>query len=144
MQPQHVAPHCSSNGSPDAPATQIRASEPCGYLFDTISRNYGARKSQGFLTSVPRSRARVASKGHFLSDRRLRCQRASNYWQHSALSLLLLPVRASSRSKNLSWLIQSRSRLSRHTPVNTSKTGLTGRAFAPTPTASLIKGSAAC
>ena len=148
MRPQHVAPRPSTNCAPDAQATQIRPFAGglfcCGYLFDTISRNCTARKIQDFLTSVPWSKAHVASAGHIQSDRRLRCRRASNFWQHSALSPWLLPVRASSRSKNLSLLIQSQSRSSRHTPVNTSNSGLTGRAFAPTPTTPPLMGGATC
>ncbi len=64
------------------------------------------------------------------SDRRYRCRRASNFWQHSAFWSPLLPVRASSRSKNLSWLIQSRSAKSPFTQASTSNSH-TGWASAP-------------
>lgn len=148
MQPQHVALSTSSNGSPDAQATQIRRlSAPlaaCGYLFDADSTISGPKETQDFLTSLRGGRAHVASNRSIESYRRLRCQRASNFWQHSALSPSLLPVRASSRSKNMWLLIQSRSRSSQHTPVNTSKTGFTGRAFAPTPTTPEMTGGAVC
>lgn len=81
------------------------------------------------------------------SDRRYRCQRASNFWQQWALWSSLLPVRASSRSKNLSWLIQSRSAKSPSSRANSSKRHIalrrvTGRAFAPVLTAPSAGGAA--
>jgi len=80
------------------------------------------------------------------SDRRYRCRRASNFWQHSAFWSPLQPVRASSRSKNLSWLIQSRSAKSPSSQANTNKRQ-TGWACAsiltPTATATPANGGAA-
>ena len=64
------------------------------------------------------------------SDRRYRCRRTSNFSQCSALWLRLLPARASSRLKNMSWSIQSRSAKSPFTRASTNKSQ-TGWAFAP-------------
>lgn len=70
------------------------------------------------------------NRSRITSDRRYGCQRTSSFWQCSALWSSLPPVRVSSRSKNLSWLIQSRSAKSPCTQANTNKRQ-TGWAFAP-------------
>jgi len=77
------------------------------------------------------------------SYRSYRCRRTSNCWQPSASWSWLLPVRASSRSKNLSWLIQNRSAKSPSTQANTSKRQSAGRAFASVLTLPLITEGAA-
>jgi len=74
------------------------------------------------------------------SDRRNRCQRTSNLWQCLAFWPQQLPVRASSRSKNLSWL--SPSAKNPCTRVSTSKRH-TGWASAPVLTQpSTVEGAA--
>ena len=80
--------------------------------------------------SIAGQMAGFTPKPRITSDRRYRCRRTSNFSQCSALWLPLLPARASSRSKNLSWLIQNRSAKSPFTRVNTSKSQ-TGWASAP-------------
>ena len=84
-------------------------------------------------TSIAGKMAGFKNRPRITSDRRYRCQRTSSFWQHSALWSSLPPVRASSRSKNLSLLTQPRFRLSQYTPANTSNT-LTRWALSPAST----------
>jgi hypothetical protein len=136
MKPQDVAQGPLPKCRYEAFESQLRPSQWEGCILYKDSTMLSAGISQEPLTSSKGATTHSVSSHHFKSDRRLRCQRASNYWQHSALSLSLLPVPASSRSKNLSLLTQPQFRLSQYTPANTSNT-LTGRAFAPTPTTPL-------
>ena len=82
------------------------------------------------LKSIAGKMAGFTTEPRTTSDRRYRCRRTSNFSQCSALWSPLLPVRASSRSKNLSWLIQNRSAKSLCTQASTSKSQ-TGWASAP-------------
>jgi hypothetical protein len=148
MHPQDVATEALPRVRYETFEAQVRRLESGGYISNKDSTMLPAGISQEPHTSSKGASTHSVSKPQFKSDRRLRCQRASNYWQHSALSLSLLPVRASSRSKNLSSLIQPQFRLSQCTQANTSNT-LTGRAFTPTPTTPLIDdqvagGAASC
>jgi hypothetical protein len=148
MHPQDVATEALPRVRYETFEAQVRRLEPGGYISNKDSTMLPAGISQEPHTSSKGASTHSVSKPQFKSDRRLRCQRASNYWQHSALSLSLLPVRASSRSKNLSSLTQPQFRLSQCTQANTSNT-LTGRAFTPTPTTPLIDdqvagGAASC
>lgn len=100
-----------------------------------ISRNCGnvwARNTQVSLTSKPGSHWHEAVSDPSNSDRRLRCQRASQCWPHSALSQPFRHAHQSSK-KNMLWLHPSPSRLSQYTQASTSKT-CRGRAYAPVPT----------
>ena len=117
----------------EALETHVRLSVRYACIFHKDSPMLPSGISQETLTSSTGALVQDALKRLFRSDRRLRCQRASNYWLHSASSLLLLPVRASSRSKNLSLLTQPLFRLSQHRQANTSNL-LTKWAFAPTST----------
>ena len=140
MQPQHVAAHSSTNAPSEALESHFRSTRRDGYILNKDSTMLPTGISQEALTLSKGATAHSVSKHPFSSNRRLRCQRASNYWQHSALSLLLLPVRASSRSKNLSWLTQPLFRLSQYTQANISnlpKGNLSTKwAVAPTSTTS--------
>ena len=129
MQPQYVAMRSAPKGCFEALESQTRRIERDGCILDKDSTMLQTRISQETLTLSTVATTHSVSKHPFSSNRRLRCQRASNYWQHLALSSLLLPVRASSRSKNLSW--SSQSRLSQSKPANTSNT-FTEWASAPT------------
>ena len=137
MQPQDVATQVLPKVRYEAFESQLRRLELSGYILNKDSTMLPAGISQEPLTSSNGASTHSVLKHQFKSDRRLRCQRASNYWQHSALSLSLLPVRASSRS-----LTHPQFRLSQCTQANTSNT-LTGRAFSPTPTTPLTDGQMA-
>lgn len=130
MDTQHVAAHFLCGQVFEALKTQLRRLGGCGYLFRTFSPMIPQGNSNRSPTSLEGVGAHFASLQVIESDRRLRCQRASNCWQPSVLSPLLLPVRVSSRPKNLSWLIQSRSARNRHTQASTSNRTATGQAFA--------------
>ena len=142
MQPQDVATEALPKVRYEAFESQFRRLELSGYISNKDTTMLPAGIFQEPLTSSKGAPTHSVSKHQFKSDRRLRCQRASNYWQHSALSLLLLPVRANSRSKNLSSLTQPQFRLSQCKQANTSNT-LTGRAFSPTSTTPLTDGQMA-
>lgn len=142
MQPQDVATEALPKVRYEAFESQFRRLELSGYISNKDTTMLPAGIFQEPLTSSKGAPTHSVSKHQFKSDRRLRCQRASNYWQHLALSLLLLPVRASSRSKNLSSLTQPQFRLSQCKQANTSNT-LTGRAFSPTSTTPLTDGQMA-
>ena len=131
MLTQHVAAQPPIKARSEALESHFRPLQRAGYIMDKDSTMFPSRISQEALTLSTDATAHPVSKHSFKSNRRHRCQRASNYWQHLALSLLLLPVRASSRSKNLSFWTQPQFRLSQYTQANTSNT-LTGWAFAPT------------
>ena len=142
MQPQDVVTEALPKVRYEAFESQFRRLELSGYISNKDTTMLPAGIFQEPLTSSKGAPTHSVSKHQFKSDRRLRCQRASNYWQHSALSLLLLPVRASSRPKNLSSLTQPQFRLSQCKQANTSNT-LTGRAFSPTSTTPLTDGQMA-
>ena len=142
MQPQDVVTEALPKVRYEAFESQFRRLELSGYISNKDTTMLPAGIFQEPLTSSKGAPTHSVSKHQFKSDRRLRCQRASNYWQHSALSLSLLPVRASSRSKNLSSLTQPQFRLSQCKQANTSNT-LTGRAFSPTSTTPLTDGQMA-
>ena len=131
MLPQHVAAQPPIKARSEALESHFRPLQRDGYIMDKDSTMFPSRISQEALTLSTDATAHPVSKHSFKNNRRHRCQRASNYWQLSALSLSLLPVRASSRSKNLSLLTQPRFRLSQYTQANTSNI-LTGWAFALT------------
>ena len=137
MQPQDVVTEALPKVRYEAFESQFRRLELSGYISNKDTTMLPAGIFQEPLTSSRGAPTHSVSKHQFKSDRRLRCQRASNYWQHSALSLSLLPVRASSRS-----LTQPQFRLSQCTQENTSNT-LTGRAFSPTSTTPLTDGQMA-
>jgi len=137
MQAQDVATQVLPKVRYEAFESQVRRLELSGYISNKDYTMFPAGISQEPLTSSKGASTHSVSKHQFKSDRRLRCQRASNYWQHSALSLSLLPVRASSR-----LLTQPQFRLSQCTQANTSNT-LTGRAFSPTLTTPLTDGQMA-
>jgi hypothetical protein len=139
MHPQYVAIRSSTKGPSEALESQFRSMPRDGYISNKDSIMLPAGISQETLTSSTDVTAQSVSEHSFFSNRRHRCQRASNYWQLSALSLSLLPVRASSRSKNLSLLTQPRFRLSQYTPANTSNT-LTRWALLPASTTPQIDG----
>ena len=137
MQAQDVATQVLPKVRYEAFESQVRRLELSGYISNKDYTMFPAGISQEPLTSSKGASTHSVSKHQFKSDRRLRCQRASNYWQHSALSLSLRPVRASSR-----LLTQPQFRLSQCTQANTSNT-LTGRAFSPTLTTPLTDGQMA-
>ena len=140
MQAQYVAARPSTNAPFEALESHFRPLQRDGFIFNKDSTMLPTGISQEALTSSKDASAHSVSKHPISSNRRHRCQRASNYWQHSALSLLLLPVRASSRSKNLSCLTQPLFRLSQCRQANTSnlpKGNLSTKwAVAPTSTTS--------
>lgn len=140
MAPLYVAQSTGIFHRFEALETHLCLSVRYAYIFHKDSPMFPSGLSQETLTSNTGVSVQSALRHLFISYRRLRCQRASNYWLHSALSLLLLPVRASSRSKNLSLLTQPLFRLSQHRQANTSNL-LTKWASAPTSTLTGFKAS---
>lgn len=133
MRPQYVAPDSSYNVRVEAFESQFRRLQRDGYILHISSPIVRAGIPQEPLTSNTGAKAHSASKHLITSDRRPRCQRASNYWQHSALSLSLQLAPAMSQ-KNLSLL--NRFRSSQHTQANTNNipNGVLTLGWAPAPT----------
>jgi hypothetical protein len=93
------------------------------YLFAEDLRNLRACPQRGAVRQAGQNRPVWTLNNEW----RTRCPRASSHSWQSALLPWLLPVAKTSRWKNMLWSTQSRSRLSRPTPANTSKASrLTG------------------
>ena len=87
------------------------------YLFAADSRNL--RPCRSFAAMRQAGSTYLASRQ--TNEWRNRCPRASSHSSRSALWPSWQPVAKTSRWKNMLWSTQSRSRLSRPTPANTSK-----------------------
>lgn len=87
------------------------------YLFAEDLRNLRACPQRGAVRQAGQNRPVWTLNNEW----RTRCPRASSHSWQSALWPWLLPVAKTSRWKNMLWSTQSRSRLSRPTPANTSK-----------------------
>jgi len=129
MYPQHLAARHSIQAGFEALASQACALGFSKYLFHRLSLTLstGYRSVSG--TSFEGQVARKCVKNK-VRNRRLRCPRASNCWQPSALLLSLQPVRVSSRSKSLWLSIRNPFRPNPRILVNTSKQ-FRGQAYAP-------------
>ena len=130
MQPQHLAAQCSCECSIEALPSQTRRLHRAGYVFAADCSMVTSRTTQVFLTSVTVRVRQFNDARTTHTDRRLRCQRASNSWQPLVSSPLLLPVRPARPKKNMLLSSPSPSRLSQHTQVSTSKR-TPDRPFAP-------------
>lgn len=128
MQHQNDATEVQTKSHYEAFESHIRRLELSGYILQKDSATMIPGISQDPLTPSNSASAHSVSVPQFNSDRRLRCQRVSNYWQHLALSLSLLPVRANRKLEN-----QHQFRLNQRRPANTNNIS-TGRAFSPAPT----------
>jgi len=153
MQAQDVANQAFATLRFEAFESQMRLLKEYGYILDKDSTMLRKGLPQETLTSSTGGTAHSVSSRPFKRVRRQRCQRASNYSQHSVLSPLLQHVPASSRSKNMSLLSPIRFRSSQSTPANTNKSPIgdlnTGWASSPTPTMPLtddqwVKGAYTC
>ena len=100
------------------------------YQWQITSSNVRSRNTDVSLTSESGCARHQAVSCPINNDRRLKCQRALNCWQRSALSRSYQHAQAARRMKNTSWLHPSLSRLSLRTQVSTSNT-TTGQASAP-------------
>lgn len=132
MHPQHLAAQPQSATATAALESHFRRLGSSPYAMAMNCSKVTARNTDVSLTSNPGSSWHEAVSDPLNSDRRLRCQRASNYWPHSALSQPFQLAPQSSR-KNTSWLHPSPSRLSPYTQVSTSNT-FRGQARAPAST----------
>lgn len=121
MQPQHLARGPSYAPQTAALESQCRRSERPPYAIQPACGNVFPRNTHVSLTANHGSNRHEAVSGPSNSDRRLRCQRASHFWPHSALSQPFRPVPPSSK-KNMLLSHPSPSRLSQYTQASTSKT----------------------
>lgn len=129
MRPQYVVIQPLLDNAFEALESQIRRLHCNGCLSLRKSPMLSKGISQETLTLVEGTAVRSVPMSILKSDRRHRCQRASNYWLHSVLSLWLRPVPVSKKLKNLLW--SSPFRKSQYKLVNTSNT-LVEWALAPT------------
>ncbi len=141
MTPQHLAEHSSSAPMIAATRSQPVSSEVCGYLFAGTSPILTYRYTQGMPTSRGSGGGVKNRTPIHKCDRRLRCQRASNWLPPSASPHLQLHAvvarRHRLRWKNSSWLNPRRFPSSQYTQASTSKL-VWGQALAPVPTRAQI------
>lgn len=130
MQPQHVETGCAATRANEALASQNRRLKAQAYQSHPVLRILAAGNTVVFPTSEPGRAGHVAVRRSINNNRRPRCPRASNCWQHSALLPLYRPAQAAKPKKNTLWLTQSRSRLNQPTQANTNKP-VAGQAIAP-------------
>lgn len=129
MQPQHLAqPPLVIHATAALPPHSCRL-ESSPYAMRGNCDKVSSRNTQVSLTSKSGSHRHEAVSDPSNSYRRLRCQRASKCWPHSALSQSFRHAHQSSK-KNMLWLHPSQSRLSQYTQASTSKT-CRGQASAP-------------
>lgn len=133
MEPQYVARLSSSKWAFEASESHSAALGRCAYLFQQCLRKMALMSTQVGLTSSGTGLQDFLASPVRKKDRRLRCLRASNCWQFSALHSQRPRVHAKHRLKSLLWLIPRQSLLSRHIQVSTSNL-LLEQAFSPAPT----------
>lgn len=140
MQAQYVAIQRSPFGQNDARTPQTARFKGGRYQMNTFSRMFRTRNTQVSLTSEPGFARHEAVPGPFETNRRHRCQRASNSWQQSVSSPLLALVQAGRPTRNTWWLSQSPSQSSQHTQASTSKLAPEqARATAPVSTRTVLR-----
>lgn len=129
MTPQHLAPAPDSRQTFATLRSQHISKAAYLYLFAYESGNLRAcHRSVALRQAGSKDLVRVKN-----NEWRQRCPRASKHsWPWALLPLSELAP-TPHQSKNTSWLTQSRSRLSRLTPANTSNSGLirSGQALRP-------------
>lgn len=130
MQPQYVELLRMYAGCSEALASQNCRSEIDTYQFGLGSPNVHSRNTPVSLTLETGRTRHIAVWRPIVSNRRLRCPRASNSWQYSAWLPLFPPAQAGRQKKNT--LLPSPSRLSPYIQANTSNR-LSGQARAPVP-----------
>lgn len=133
MKPQYLAAEGSCTMGIEALASQVCRLHSLPYVFASDCSMVSSRNTQVSLTSeTGRVRQSFNARPTHI-HRRHRCRRASNSWQPSVLSPLFLHAQVARAKKNTLLLRQSRSRLSQHTQVSTSKL-TAGQAYASAPT----------
>ena len=137
MRPQHLARPACKVSQIEALPSQTRRLIDTGYASSPLSTMVQTRNTEVSLNSETGRVRQYNNARPPYSNRRLRCQRASNSWQPLVLLPLCPHVRPDSQTRNSSWLSPSPSQLSQHTPANTSKRNL-GQASASAPHRSLI------
>lgn len=135
MHPQHLAPSAKMRVQVEALESQMRRSVFKPYSKGRAWPMLSVGNTPVFLTSEAGMAGRAVKSNPETQHRRQQCQRLQKPWQPSGLSQLYPHVQAAKQKKNMSLSTPSRSRLSRHIPVNTSKPRAypttTGQAFAP-------------
>lgn len=129
MNTQHFEAIRLDFGKNDALASQCRRLSETRYQWQITSCNVRLRNTRVSLTSESGRARLLAVQRPSNIDRRLKCQRALNCWQRSALLQPFLRAQAS-RTTSMLWLHQSLSHKSLYTQVNTSNTP-SGQAVAP-------------
>ncbi len=134
MKPQYMGGNPLSCKEIEALESHSRRLMRIRYQWQITSCNVPSRNTQVSLTSESGCARHEAVPRPINNDRRLKCQRALNCWQHSALLRPSRLAQAARLTKNTLWLHPSPSRLSQLTQVSTSKTprgSAAGQAFAP-------------
>ena len=131
MQPQYLAQPSARTGRTAALATHFRRLKRAPYAMRGNCGNIAPRNTQVSLTTKAGFYWHEAVPDPLCNHRRLRCQRASQCWPHSALSQLFQHARPSRKNMLLSH--PSPSRLSQYTQASTSK-ACRGQATASVPT----------
>ena len=122
MKPQYIGAKQALRPANEALESHCRRLNCTRYQWQITSSNVPSRNTQVSLTSESGRARHQAVPRPINNDRRLRCQRALNCWQHSALLQPYRPAQAAKQTKNTLWLHPSLSRLSQLTQVSTSKT----------------------
>lgn len=133
MRPQNMGFRPAISGKNEALESHYRRLNRTRYQWQITSCNVPARNTHVSLTSESGCARHLAVLHPITSYRRLKCQRALNCWQHSAL-LRPSQLAQASKTTNMLLLPPSPSRLSQLTQVSTSKTTSirkSGQAFAP-------------
>lgn len=141
MTPQNMGCQPVFDPEDEALESHYRRLKRTRYQWQITSCNVPSRNTHVSLTSEPGCARHVAVSRPINSYRRLKCQRALNCWQHSALLRPCRHAQAAKQTKNTLWLHPSLSRLSQLTQVSTSKTTsipTAGQAFAPVLTPHLL------
>ena len=151
MKPQDLGASRVSNAQNEALESHCRRLSEIPYQWQITSSSVRSRNTQVSLTSESGRARHQAVPRPTNIDRRLKCQRALNCWQHSALLQPYQPAQAVKQTKNTLWLHLSPSQLSQLTLVSTIKTtrgSKGGQASAPVLTFSrpctLTVGGASC
>jgi|GEM_PF-4018023 len=140
MKPQYIG----AEGSDRQEVASLASLLPRSPAVPFLSSKFSARFAHGYsqdtsLSSEGQNVGQAESSGSVETEKKSRrhiCPKPSKLWSHSA-SLLSLRPALSKPKKNTLPQIQRRSRLSRHTPANTSNSL---RRAAPVARASEIHG----
>jgi len=120
MHPQYVAPQSSSYIAFEALESQGTPTRAVAYQSDGFSAMLTSGRIKATVTLRLKQAGSIRPVGFVLAIRRLKCPRASNCSQWSALLPPSRPAAMASR-KNLSWSTQNPFRSNRSTLANTNK-----------------------